>query len=43
MSRIDRFLLSNNVIDRCEVVGQLIRDRDISDHCPIWLMKDNSN
>ncbi|XP_058776291.1 uncharacterized protein LOC131650607 [Vicia villosa] len=43
MSRIDRFLLSSNVVDRWKISGQLIGDRDISDHCPIWLMKDNSN
>ncbi|XP_058759359.1 uncharacterized protein LOC131632631 [Vicia villosa] len=43
MSRIDRFLLSSNVVDRWKIIGQLIGDRDISDHCPIWLMKDNSN
>ncbi|XP_058758041.1 uncharacterized protein LOC131631265 [Vicia villosa] len=42
-SRIDRFLLSSVVIDRWEVVGQVIGDRDISDHCPIWIKTDNAN
>ncbi|XP_058726467.1 uncharacterized protein LOC131597819 [Vicia villosa] len=43
MSRLDRFLLSNKVVERWGVVGQLIGDRDISDHCPIWLCRDNCN
>ncbi|XP_058756338.1 uncharacterized protein LOC131629578 [Vicia villosa] len=43
MSRIDRFIVSSIVVDRWEVIGQAVGDRDISDHCPIWLMKDNSN
>lgn len=40
-SRIDRFLLSSVVVNRWEVVGQLIGDMDISDHCPIWIISDN--
>ncbi|XP_058732644.1 uncharacterized protein LOC131604201 [Vicia villosa] len=43
MSRIDRILLSNAVVNRWEVIGQLIGDRDISDHCPIWIMSDKCN
>lgn len=39
-SRIDRFLLSSTVVDRWDVKGQLIGDRDISDHCPIWIIPD---
>ncbi|XP_058759398.1 uncharacterized protein LOC131632678 [Vicia villosa] len=42
-SRIDRFLLSSVVINRWEVVGQLIGDRDISDHCPIWIKTNIAN
>lgn len=42
-SRIDRFLLSSVVIDRWDVKGQLIGDRDISDHCPIWIIPENLN
>ncbi|PNY11621.1 cysteine-rich receptor-like protein kinase, partial [Trifolium pratense] len=38
MSRLDRFLLSENFIDKEEVSGQWIGNRDISDHCPIWLL-----
>lgn len=41
--RIDRFLLSSVVINRWEVVGQFIGDRDISDHCPIWIISDSQN
>ncbi|XP_058756017.1 uncharacterized protein LOC131629235 [Vicia villosa] len=43
MSRIDRFILSNEVVTRWEVMGQLIGDRDISDHYPIWILKDQRN
>src|SRR4051812_17610181 len=40
MSRIDRFLLSDNFIEDWKVDGQKIGERDISDHTSIWL-KDN--
>lgn len=40
MSRLDRFLLSKPLIVLWGVVGQVINKRDISDHCPIWLMLD---
>ncbi|XP_058776198.1 uncharacterized protein LOC131650510 [Vicia villosa] len=42
-SRIDQFLLSNCVVNEWEIIGQFIGDRDLSDHCPIWLMSDKSN
>ncbi|XP_058740866.1 uncharacterized protein LOC131613193 [Vicia villosa] len=42
-SRIDRFLLSSTVVNRWDVIGQMIGDRNISDHCPIWIMLDNKN
>ncbi|XP_058784197.1 uncharacterized protein LOC131658967 [Vicia villosa] len=42
-SRIDRFLISNNVISSWGVVGQWIGKRDISDHCPVWLMVDKED
>jgi exonuclease III len=38
MSRIDRFLLSDGFISKFGVSGQWIGNRDISDHCPIWLL-----
>lgn len=41
-SRIDRFLLSRIVVNRWDVNGQLIGDKDISDHCPIWIIPDNN-
>lgn len=41
INRIDRFLLLDNMINRWGVVGQFIGDRDISDHCPVGLVKDN--
>ncbi|XP_058762298.1 uncharacterized protein LOC131635678 [Vicia villosa] len=43
MSRIDRFLVSNEVVKRRGLVGQFVGYRDVSDHCPIWLVKDDSN
>ncbi|XP_058765777.1 uncharacterized protein LOC131639291 [Vicia villosa] len=43
MSRIDRFLVSNVVVNRWGLVGQFIGCRDVSDHCPVWLVKDREN
>ncbi|XP_058751965.1 uncharacterized protein LOC131625083 [Vicia villosa] len=42
-SRIDRFLISNNIILSWGVVGQWIGMRDVSDHCPVWLMVDKED
>ncbi|XP_058755280.1 uncharacterized protein LOC131628456 [Vicia villosa] len=36
-SRLDRFLLSAELIDGWKIVGQKVGDWDISDHAPIWL------
>ncbi|XP_058746549.1 uncharacterized protein LOC131619477 [Vicia villosa] len=41
MSRLDHFLVSSSIVSNWGVVGQLIGDKDISDHCPVWLMMDN--
>ncbi|PNY01680.1 cysteine-rich receptor-like protein kinase, partial [Trifolium pratense] len=38
MSRLDRFLLSEGFVEKSGITGQWIGDRDISDHCPIWLL-----
>lgn len=35
MSRIDKFIIYDSLTDRWGVVGQVIRRKDISDHCPI--------
>jgi exonuclease III len=43
MSRIDRFLLSDGFITSQGISGQWIGDRDISDHCPIWLVSSPVN
>ncbi|PNY01857.1 cysteine-rich receptor-like protein kinase, partial [Trifolium pratense] len=43
MSRIDRFLLSDGFITTQGISSQWIGDRDISDHCPIWLMASPNN
>lgn len=40
---IDWFLVVDNVINKWAVVGQFVRDRDISDHCMILLINDKSN
>jgi hypothetical protein len=37
MSRLDRFLLSDGFIEKGGITNQRVGDRDISDHCPIWL------
>ncbi|XP_045791747.1 uncharacterized protein LOC123886474 [Trifolium pratense] len=42
-SRLDRFLLSENFIEKGAVPGQWIGNRDISDHCPIWLLCSDVN
>ncbi|PNX92374.1 cysteine-rich receptor-like protein kinase [Trifolium pratense] len=38
MSRLDRFLLSEGFLKKNGAKGQWIGDRDISDHCPVWLL-----
>ncbi|MCI01064.1 hypothetical protein A2U01_0022088, partial [Trifolium medium] len=43
MSRLDRFLLSEGFIEKGGISNQWIGDRDISDHCPIWLVCSNLN
>lgn len=36
-SRLDRFLLSKDLIEGWKIVGQKMGDWDISDHAPVWL------
>ncbi|XP_058753015.1 uncharacterized protein LOC131626202 [Vicia villosa] len=43
MSRIDRFIISDKVVNDWGVIGQRIGERDVSDHCPIWLEVDSKN
>ncbi|MCI43772.1 cysteine-rich receptor-like protein kinase, partial [Trifolium medium] len=43
MSRIDRFLVSKGFMEKNGITGQWIGDRDISDHCPVWLIRDSRN
>ncbi|PNX88182.1 cysteine-rich receptor-like protein kinase [Trifolium pratense] len=38
MSRLDRFLLTDGLVDKWKASGQWVGERDISDHCPIWLL-----
>jgi hypothetical protein len=37
MSRLDRFLLPDGFIEKGGITNQWVEDRDISNHCPIWL------
>ncbi|PNX62345.1 hypothetical protein L195_g052934, partial [Trifolium pratense] len=41
--RLDQFLLSDKFIEKGSVSGQWIDNRDISDHCSIWLMCSDFN
>ncbi|XP_058768462.1 uncharacterized protein LOC131642211 [Vicia villosa] len=43
MSRLDRFLVAEKVLNNWGVIGQMVGERDISDHCPIWLEVDNND
>ncbi|GAU20609.1 hypothetical protein TSUD_33450 [Trifolium subterraneum] len=43
MSRLDRFLLSEGIIEKGGITNQWVGDRDISDHHPIWLECNNLN
>ncbi|XP_058786237.1 uncharacterized protein LOC131660890 [Vicia villosa] len=43
MSRIDRILVSEKVMNDWGVIGQMVGERDISDHCSIWLEIDNND
>ncbi|WJX34031.1 hypothetical protein P8452_22182 [Trifolium repens] len=43
MSRLDRFLVSEGFIDKSGIHNQWVGDRDISDHCPIWLVSSKVN
>lgn len=43
MSRIDRFLISEGLIDSWGINVQSIGDRSISDHCPIFVKSGNLN
>lgn len=36
-SRLDRFLITEELISNWQIAGQWVGDRDISDHRPIWL------
>ncbi|XP_058786822.1 uncharacterized protein LOC131661328 [Vicia villosa] len=42
-SRIDRFLVADNIVSDWGVIGQMVEDRDVSDHCPVWLICDKAN
>lgn len=42
-SRLDRILLTEGLISRWSVSAQWIGDREISDHCPVWLMTSKTN
>lgn len=41
--RIDRFLVIDNIVSSWGDVGQLIKSREVSYHCPIWLEVDKKD
>lgn len=41
MSHIDRFIMSDSIVNRWSVISQIVGPRDILDYCPIWLVLDN--
>lgn len=43
MSRLDRFLLSDNVFSNWNIVGKIVGSKDISNHCLVWLKASNFN
>lgn len=43
MSRLDRFLLLDKVVSNWKIVVQIVGQRDISDHCLVWLKASNFN
>ncbi|XP_058785271.1 uncharacterized protein LOC131660131 [Vicia villosa] len=42
-SRIDRFLVADNIVNKWGILGQMVGNWDISDHCPIWLICDKED
>eukprot|EP00256_Glycine_max_P032671 XP_006577560.1 uncharacterized protein LOC102665607 [Glycine max] len=42
-SRLDRFLVSDGIMNLWQEKGQRVGKRDIYDHCPIWLECSNLN
>ncbi|XP_058762167.1 uncharacterized protein LOC131635557 [Vicia villosa] len=40
-SRLDRFLISDGIIQDWNIVAQVTGDRDISDHMPVWIKASN--
>lgn len=43
MSRLDRFLLSEELVEEWKVDGQMVGSRYFSDHCPVWIIGNSSN
>lgn len=42
-SRIDSILLPNDVVRKWKVSTKWMGDRDVSNHCPMWLMSSHQN
>lgn len=42
-SRLDRLFLTEGAIDSWKVVGQKPSQRNILDHCPIWIIANDIN
>lgn len=43
MSRLDRFLLSEELVEEWKVDGQMVGSRYFYDHYPIWIIGNSSN
>ncbi|CAK8534563.1 unnamed protein product [Lathyrus sativus] len=42
-SRLDRFLLSDGLIDSWKISAQCMGDKDVSDHRPVWIKANHLN
>lgn len=43
MSRMDRFIMSNIIVNKWGVIRKVVGSSGILDHCPIWLVLNNTN
>ncbi|CAK8535195.1 unnamed protein product [Lathyrus sativus] len=42
-SNLDKLILTEELINKWNIVVQHVRDRDISDHIPMWIKANNVN
>lgn len=41
ISRLNRFLLSESLVDNWKIVGKIVEEKDILEHAPIWTKANN--